>query len=186
MRRPRRIRAGSPYHEGSDVISDPEARRTRASGYGLRADELGQQMMMGGITAAASAVIIVLLIVAGFVIAGVLSIVAALIIVALLRLSPFLSHAQLVAHLQERDWSLWAILPTLRDNSVFATVRFGDYFAWQLPGLLLAAGLMAARLRGPFLGPAGYLKSCLTGQVAWPAGFFGIFGIFVALVYVMR
>ena len=40
------------------MISDPEPRRTRASGYGLRADELGQQMMMGGITAAASAVIL--------------------------------------------------------------------------------------------------------------------------------
>ena len=56
----------------------------------------------------------------------------------------------------------------------------------QLPGLLLSAGIMAARLRGPFLGPTGYVRSCVTGQVAWPAGFFGIFGIFVALVYVMR
>ena len=74
----------------------------------------------------------------------------------------------------------------LGDRSLFATVRFRDYFVWQLPGLLLAAGVMAARLRKPFLGPAGYLRSCLTGQVAWPAGFFGIFGIFVALVYVMR
>lgn len=55
------------------MISDPEPRRAPATGYGLRADELGQQMMMRGITAAASAVIIVLLILAGFVIAGVLS-----------------------------------------------------------------------------------------------------------------
>jgi hypothetical protein len=45
---------------------------------------------------------------------------------------------------------------------------------------------MAARLKGPFLGPTGYMRSCVTGQVAWPAGFFGIFGMFVALVYVMR
>jgi len=68
------------------VISDPDPRRSPATGYGLRADELGQQMMMGGVAAAAIALIIVLLIVAGFVIAGVLSIVAALVIVALLRL----------------------------------------------------------------------------------------------------
>ena len=72
------------------------------------------------------------------------------------------------------------------DSSLFATVRIQDYFLWQLPGLLLSAGIMAARLRGPFLGPTGYVRSCVTGQVAWPAGFFGIFGIFVALVYVMR
>jgi hypothetical protein len=367
----------------------PEPERRPATGDGLRADELGQQMLMGGVAAASIALIIVLLIIAGFVIAGVLSIVAALMIVALLRLfewesapsylqaykasvfgifglltwaflidqvlpvheyawdpqSPFLSHAQLIAHVQQDDWALWPIVPTLLvrfapgllicayllkrqlraslagpvgylkavavsllgvltssyvvailgvrfferivkpenaleiffrqvpgslvalalfsviggifsaiaifvatrllrkpsshvtpgrayrtaviglfvylalntlvlfvyqdvkhldtalermlasgdpigmlfgDSSLFATVRFQDYFLWQLPGLLLSAGIMAARLRGPFLGPTGYVRSCVTGQVAWPAGFFGIFGIFVALVYVMR
>jgi ABC-type dipeptide/oligopeptide/nickel transport system permease subunit len=51
----------------------PEPARRPATGYGLRADELGQQMLMGGVAAAAIALIIVLLIVAGFVIAGVLS-----------------------------------------------------------------------------------------------------------------
>jgi len=47
------------------VIPEPE--RRPASGYGLRADELGQQMLMGGIAAASIALIIVLLIFAGFV-----------------------------------------------------------------------------------------------------------------------
>ena len=172
---------------GSDVIPEPE--RRPATGYGLRADELGQQMLMGGVAAASIALIIVLLIFAGFVIAGVLSIVAALVIVALLRLSewesapsylqaykasvfgifglltwaflidhvlpvheyawnpqsPFLSHAQLIAHVQQDDWALWPIVPTL-------LVRFG-------PGLLICAYLLKRQLRASLAGPVGYLKA---------------------------
>jgi hypothetical protein len=30
------------------------------------------------------------------------------------------------------------------DSSLFATVRFREYFLWQLLGLLLSAGIMAA------------------------------------------
>ena len=48
----------------------PEPERRPATSYGLRADELGQQMLMGGVAAASIALIIVLLIFAGFVIAG--------------------------------------------------------------------------------------------------------------------
>jgi hypothetical protein len=72
------------------------------------------------------------------------------------------------------------------DGSLFAAVPFQDYFVWQLPGLLLSAAILTARVRGPFLGPAGYLKACLVGEVAWPAGLAGIFGICVALVYLLR
>jgi hypothetical protein len=72
------------------------------------------------------------------------------------------------------------------DESLFAAVPVRDYFVWQLPGLLLSAGIMAARVRGPFAGPMGYLKACLVGEVAWPAGLVGIFGIVVALVYLVR
>jgi hypothetical protein len=62
----------------------------------------------------------------------------------------------------------------------------GSLIALALFSVIGGIFSMAARLRGPFLGPTGYVRSCVTGQVAWPAGFFGIFGMFVALVYVMR
>jgi len=371
-------------------MNDDELDRIRANqGIGLTARELGTQVAMGGIATAAIGVIIVLLIVAGFVIAGVLSIVAAVVIVALLRLFewwtapgygqaykasvlgifgfvaaaflinevlpvheyiwdpdvPFVSNARLLAHIQQEDWALRPILPTLlvrfgpgllicayllqrnlgeslagpvgylkamvtsflavlvssyvvailgvrffervvrpedalqiflgqvpgslvalavfsilggvfagiillaatrlmrgsapsptvgrfyrtavtglfaycvvntlvlfiyqdarqlddalermiasgdplgllfSDGSLFAAVPAWDYFVWQLPGLLLSAAIMASRIRGPFLGPAGYLKACLVGEVAWPAALVGIFGTAVALVYLVR
>src|SRR6185503_158180 len=54
----RRARQGGlPW---SDVTPEPE--RRPATGHGLRADELGQQMLMGGVAAASIALIIVLLI----------------------------------------------------------------------------------------------------------------------------
>ena len=371
------------------MIPELEPRRYPASGYGLRADELGQQMMMGGIAAASLALIVVLLILAGFVIAAVLSIVAAIVIVILLQLmawetaptygqaykasvfgifgfvawvfvihhvlpvheypwdpeASFLSHHQLLAHVQQDHWSLWPILPTLLvrfgpgllicawllqrnlrlalagplgylkavvvsliavllssyvvailgvrfvqrivrpehtleiflrqvpgsvvalavfsvvggifaalviylatrlprrsfpfptrrrfystaviglflyfgintlvlflyqdvkhldaalermfasgdplgtlfgDSTLFANVRFWDYFVWQLPGLIVASWVMATRIRGPFEGPHGYLKACLVGGVAWPGALVGMIGVFVALVYVVR
>jgi hypothetical protein len=371
-------------------MNDDELDRVRANqGHGLTARELGTQVAMGGIATAAIGVIIALLIVAGFVIAGVLSIVAAAIIVALLRLFawwtapgygqayqasvlgifgfvataflinevlpvheyiwdpdvPFVSNARLLAHLQQPDWTLRPILPTLLvrfgpgllvcayllhrslgealagpigylkavfvsfvavlvntyvvailgvrfyerivrpeyalqiflgqvpgsllalavfsvlggifagivllvatrlspgpavaqtpgrcyrtaviglftycvvntlvwfvyqdarqlddalermiasgdplgvffgDASLFAAVPFGSYFVWQLPGLLLSAAILSARDRWSFLGPGGYLKACLVGVFAWPAGLVGIFGTFVALVYLVR
>lgn len=371
-------------------MNDDELDRTRAnSGIGLTARELGTQVAMGGIAVASIGVIIALLILAGFVIAGVLSIIAALVIVALLRLFdwwtapgyreaykaslfgifgfvataflinevlpvhdyvwdpdvPFLSNARLLAHIQQQDWALRPILPTLlvrfgpgllvcayllqrnlrgslagpvgylkaavtsllavlvssyvvailgvrfferivrpehaleiflgqvpgslvalavfsslggvfaaivllvatrllrrpvsshtpgrfyrtaviglftycvintlvlflyqdarqlddalermiasgdplglffSDCSLFAAVPVWDYFVWQLPGLLLSAAIMAARIRGPFLGPAGYLRACLVGEIAWPAALIGVFGTAVALVYVVR
>lgn len=371
-------------------MNDDERERERANqGAGLTARELGTQVAMGGIATAAIGVIVVLLIVAGFVIAGVLSIVAAAVIVALLRLFewstapgygeaykasvfgmfgfvataflinevlpvheyawdpdvPFVSNARLLAHIQQPHWSLQPILPTLLvrfvpgllvcayllqrslagalggpigyikavlaslvavlvstyvvavlgvrfyerivrpehaldiflgqvpgslialavfsvvggifaaivllvatrmgqgasprpthrriyvtaviglftycvvttlvlflyqdarqlddalermiasgdplglflgDGSLFSAVPFGSYFVWQLPGLLLSAAIVSARIREPFLGPTGYLKACLAGVIAWPAGLIGIFGICVALVYLVR
>jgi hypothetical protein len=105
-------------------MNDDELDRAHANrGSGFTARELGTQVAMGGIATAAIGLIIVLLIVAGFVIAGVLSIVASVVIVAVLR--------------------------------------------------------------GPFIGPTGYLKACLVGEVAWPAVLVGIFGTAVALVYLV-
>jgi hypothetical protein len=59
--------------------------------------------------------------------------------------SPFLSHAQLIAHVQQDDWALWPIVPTL-------LVRFG-------PGLLICAYLLKRQLRDSLAGPVGYLKA---------------------------
>jgi hypothetical protein len=73
----------------------------------------------------------------------------------------------------------------LSDRSLFAAVSFWEYFVRQLPGLLLAAAVIAARLRGPYLRPAGFAKACLVGEVAWPAGLLGIFAVVVAAVYVV-
>ncbi len=72
------------------------------------------------------------------------------------------------------------------DSTLFANVRFRDYFVWQLPGLIVASWVMATRIRGPFQGPNGYLKACLVGGLAWPGALVGMIGIFVALVYVVR
>jgi hypothetical protein len=72
------------------------------------------------------------------------------------------------------------------DGSLFAAVSVWEYFVRQLPGLLVAAAIVAARVRGPYLRPAGYLKACLVGEVAWPAGLVGIFGTVVALVYLVQ
>lgn len=67
-----------------------------------------------------------------------------------------------------------------------SAVPFHKYFLWQLPGVLISAGVLVSRLDGPFAGPAGYLRACLTGQVAWLAAHAAIFGAFLAAAEVMR
>lgn len=67
-----------------------------------------------------------------------------------------------------------------------AAVPFQKYFLWQLPGVLVSAGVLASRLDAPFGGPVGYLRACLTGQVAWLTAHAAIFGAFLAIADVMR
>jgi hypothetical protein len=74
----------------------------------------------------------------------------------------------------------------LGDRSLFSAVSFWEYFVRQLPGLLLAAAIVVARLRGTYLRPVGYLRACLVGELAWPAGLVGMFGVFVVLVYAVQ
>jgi membrane protein implicated in regulation of membrane protease activity len=103
------------------VIPDPE--RRPATGYGLRADELGQQMLMGGVAAASIALIIVLLIFAGFVIAGVLSIVAALVIVALLRLFEWESAP---SEQMDDNATVYEQIADLVENNPLGEIDLGD------------------------------------------------------------
>jgi hypothetical protein len=165
-------------------------------GQGMTARELGQQVAMGGIAAASIGLIIVLLVLAGFAIAGVLSIVAAVVIVALLRLfewesAPGYRAAYRASVVGIFGFVAWAfaidqVLPVHRylwdpDVPFLSHAQLLEYVrqpGWRVlpllptllvrfaPGVLICSALLQRRLGYALAGVPGFLKACVVSTLA--------------------